>query len=222
MSQWWLAGGRLEDDTRNWRGLVQLLIPAVTTRLKQPDSDQDRLSATEVRRYVGAADELFSPLARRGLMDEEELLGRRVVLALALAEAGFSVPDAAFAPQRVIGLILADVAPDRLAEAERLSPNWTSLPRSDIRGLRRWNQLVRLGLEMRDHLTDPAVVATVSSWEPLYPVLPGTGLFHYNGSISDGVRTTGHSRPRRRKRRRRPRRWSLRALIEDSVINGRR
>ncbi|WP_326837707.1 hypothetical protein VSH64_22940 [Amycolatopsis rhabdoformis] len=156
---WWLAGGRLADDTSNWRGLVQLMTLSL-------------LPAPELHRHLRAVDELFDHLARRELMDEHELLERRLMLTLLVANAGLRVPGPAFTPEWAFGVLRAELTPTRLAEAERLAPDWRALPRADIARLRRLKQFIGVARELRAHLDDPDAVAAVASWVRLYPALP--------------------------------------------------
>ncbi|WP_086847119.1 hypothetical protein [Amycolatopsis kentuckyensis] len=172
--EWWLAGGRPADDAgpNVWLGVVQLLTMPLVRELRHPEPSGERLSAAEFDRFLGAVDEVFSVLERRQLMDAHEVLTRRLALAAALAESGLSLPDSPFAADRVVRSVIAVVTPERLAEAERLSPIWTTLERAEILRLRHLKQLIRLALDLRTHLTDPDAAATVSRWEPVCSTLP--------------------------------------------------
>lgn len=172
--EWWLAGGRLADDAgpNTWLGVVQLLTMPLVRELRHPEPAGERLSAAEFERYLRAVDELLSFLERRQLMDAPEALTRRLTLAAALAVSGISLPDSPFAADRVVRQVIAVVTPDRLAEAERLSPVWTTLDRAEILRLRRLKHLLRLALDLREHLTDRDTAATVASWQPVFSALP--------------------------------------------------
>jgi hypothetical protein len=172
--EWWLSGGRPADDAgpNTWLGVVQLLTMPLVRELRQPGPAGERLSPAELDRFLRAADELFSFLEQRSLMDAQEVLTRRLALAAALAESGVSLPDSPFAADRVVRSVIAVVTPERLAEAERLSPVWTTLERAEILRLRHLKQLIRLALDLREHLTGSDAAATVSGWQPTWSALP--------------------------------------------------
>lgn len=172
--EWWLAGGRLPDDAgpNAWLGVVQVLTMPLVRELRYPAEAGERLSPAEVDRFLRAVDELFVFLEQRRLMDAHEVLTRRLLLAAALGVSGVSLPDSPFAADRVVAPVVAEVTPERLAEAERLGPVWTTLERAEILRLRHLKQLIRLTLDLREHLTDPALAATVASWQPVFSALP--------------------------------------------------
>jgi hypothetical protein len=172
--EWWLAGGRPADDAgpNEWLGVVQALTMPLVGELRHPEPAGERLSAAELDRFLRAVDELFSFLEQRSLMDAHEVLTRRLALAAALAESGVSLPDSPFAADRVVRSVIAVVTPERLAEADRLSPVRTTLERTEMLRLRHLKQLIRLALDLREHLTDTETAATVSSWQPVWSALP--------------------------------------------------
>jgi hypothetical protein len=171
---WWQAGGRLPAGAgeSEWLGVVQALTMPLVRELRHPGDSADPLTAAESDRFLQAADEMLSFLGERQLMSRHEVLTRRLNLASALAESGIPLPNSPVAADRVVRQVIAEVTPDRLAEAGRLGPVWKTLGNAEILRLRHLKQLIRLALDLREHLDDGGSAATVSSWQPVYSVLP--------------------------------------------------
>jgi hypothetical protein len=171
---WWEAGGRLPADAGEsaWLGVVQALTMPLVSRLRHPEDAGERLPAADAGRFLRSAGEVLSFLEERGLMGRHEVLTRRLGLASALAASGLSLPDSPLAADRVVRQVIAVVTPDRLAEATRLAPGWPGPPKPEILRLRELKQLIRLSLDLREHLEDGESAATVSGWLPVHSVLP--------------------------------------------------
>ncbi|KDN20897.1 hypothetical protein [Amycolatopsis rifamycinica] len=171
---WWQAGGRLPEGAGEsaWLGVVQALTMPLVRELRYPEDAVEDLSAAEADRFLRAADELLAFLEERELMSGHEVLTRRLGLAFALAASGLPLPESPLAADRVVRQVAGVVTPDRLAEAERLGPRRPELERAEVLRLRHLKQLIRLALDLREHLTDRELAATVSGWRPVLSVLP--------------------------------------------------
>ncbi|MFJ1763955.1 hypothetical protein ACIOD2_26820 [Amycolatopsis sp. NPDC088138] len=171
---WWQGGGRLPAAAGEspWLGVVQALTMPLVRELRHPEESAEELSEAEFDRFLRVADEVLSFLEECRLMSGHEVLTRRLALASALAESGISLPDSPLTADRVVRQVIAVVTPDRLAEASRLGPVWTTLESAEILRLRHLKQLIRLALGLRDHLGDTGSAATVSSWLPVCSALP--------------------------------------------------
>ncbi|MGW4400712.1 hypothetical protein ACWEHA_35925 [Amycolatopsis nivea] len=172
--EWWIGGGRLPDGThpRGWNALVEMLVPGLASALNSPDSCEPALSAAEKERYLRAVGDLYSYLEEHALIDADDLLNRRLLLASIIGESGISLPGSGCEPDDAIQRIIAVLTPERIEESVRLSPGWTTLSTPEIARLHRVRQLVRIAVGLRDYLSDPEVRALVSRWEPLDQVLP--------------------------------------------------
>ncbi|MEV6877765.1 hypothetical protein [Amycolatopsis sp. NPDC051128] len=171
---WWEAGGRLPDGAGEsaWLGVVQALTMSLARELRYPEEAVEDLSTAEFDRFLRLADEVLSFLGERELMGGHEVLTRRLGLTFALAASALQLPESPLAADRVVRQVIAVVTPERLAEAERLSPGWTRLDRAEILRLRHLKHLIRLALDLRGHLTDRDAAAIVSSWHSILSLLP--------------------------------------------------
>jgi hypothetical protein len=172
---WWEGGGRLAEGAgpNAWLGVVQLLTGPLVVKLADPVGE--RLSAVECQRRLRVVDEVFSYVVKRALMSPHEALTRRLSIAAVLARSGIPLPDSSFAADRMVREVIALVTPERLAEASLLGPMWTALERPEILRLLQLKHLIRLALDLREHLGDDEAAAAVDSWLPVYEVLPRAG-----------------------------------------------
>lgn len=170
--EWWIGGGRLPAGThpRGWDSLTEMLVPPLAAALDPVSGPA--LPAAEKERYLRAVGDLYSYREQHELIEDDDLLMRRLLLARLIGEAGVSLPGSGYEPDDAIRLILAVLTPERIEESVRLSPVWTTLPTPEIARLRRVKHLIRIAADLRDHLSDPEARAAVSRWEPLYEVLP--------------------------------------------------
>lgn len=169
--EWWIGAGRLPDGThpRGWNSLLGMLVPSLASALS---FGEPALSAAEKERYLRAVGDLYSYLEDHDLIEADDLLNRRLQLALMIGESGISLPGSGCEPDDAIQRVIAILTPERIDESVRLSPGWKTLSTPEIARLHRVRQLVRVAVGLRDHLSDPEVRALVSRWEPLDRVLP--------------------------------------------------
>ena len=127
---WWEAGGRLPAGAGEsaWLGVVQALTMPLVSRLRHPEDAEERLSEAVLGGFLRSAGEVLAFLEEEGLMGRHEVLTRRLGLASALAASGLSLPESPLTADRVVRQVIAEVTPDRLAEAKRIAPGWPELP----------------------------------------------------------------------------------------------
>ncbi|GAA1021770.1 hypothetical protein GCM10009565_15860 [Amycolatopsis albidoflavus] len=168
--EWWIGGGRLPDGThpRGWSELLSLLFSGLWREINEGQA----WSEAEKDRYLRAACDVLSYVEEHGLIEEDELLNRQLMLSTGLAKSEFSFTGKGYDAEDAIRRIMAVLTPERIDECERLSPGWTKLSTPEIARLHRVKQLIKIAGEMRDHLVDPEMRAVVLRWEPLYPRLP--------------------------------------------------